>query len=78
MEKAIEVFKVIKNNAVNIASIWKTVPNVSKNRNIFKKQYNRRPMVKIKRSVAVVNTMFSTISSCIQLSAIISQPKNNI
>lgn len=68
----------ILNSVLNTASVLKTIsaelPKTGKKRNIFIKNYNRRPMNKQKRAKCLSNMAIVSCMGAAQISTIISQP----
>ncbi len=68
------IVQAILDTATSVMLETKELPNTSKRRNIFRKQYNRRPMNKQKRAKAVSLMVLSGVLGSVQIAKILSQP----
>lgn len=69
-----KIANIIIGTTLRTVDIISHMPNTSKQRNIFNKKYNRRPLNKKKRGEAIVKLCMESAMSAVELYAHISQP----
>lgn len=75
INKAFEVVSCVTNTAHSISNEAAKLPKTKKHhRNVFIKQYNRRPMNKKKNAVGILNIALIAMSGIINIATIQSQP----
>lgn len=75
IDKRWAIIDAIINAALAVTEQVRQLPNTGKrNRNIFRKAYNRRPMNKQKRAVCFANLAVTSVFGAVQIARIVATP----